>query len=89
MPLRKAIRRGALAGFVLHSLSIGWLWLNWDVTLRRTVLVWLDIPASLLYLSFASRGLLAAALLVGGLQWAVLGGLLSYLLGRASLAARQ
>lgn len=40
------------------------------------------MPTSLIYLSLAGRQLLAASLLVGGIQWAIVGAALSYLVGR-------
>ena len=78
------MRRGALAGLALHTLSLLWLWFQWDTALRRTVLVWLDIPVSLLYLGLGAKSLLATALIVGGLQWAAIGAGLVALVGRAS-----
>ena len=78
------MRRGALAGFGLHTLSLLWLWFQWDTALRRTVLVWLDIPVSLIYLGLSAKSLLATALILGGLQWAAIGAGLVLLVGRAS-----
>jgi hypothetical protein len=86
MPHRAAARRGAFAGFLLHSLSLTLLWFQ-DAALRRTFLVWLDFPASLLYLGFAPRSLFVASLLLGGLQWAVIGAALAALARRASRSA--
>jgi hypothetical protein len=83
MPMRRAaIGRGLVAGFLLHTVSVLWLWFRWDVVLRRTILVWMDIPMSLIYLSLAGRQLLAASLVIGGIQWAIVGAALSYLVGR-------
>jgi len=84
MPHRAAARRGALAGFVLHTVCLLWLWYQWETALRRTFLVWLDIPISLLYLALGTQGLLATALILGGLQWALIGAGLAALVGRAS-----
>lgn len=87
MPHRAAVRRGALAGFAIHTLSLLWLWFQWDTALRRTLLVWLDIPVSLLYLGLGAKILLTAALVLGGLQWAAIGAGLALLVGRASRRA--
>ena len=79
------MRRGALAGFTLHTVSLLWLWFQWDTALRRTLLVWLDIPVSLIYLGLGgAKSLLATALVLGGLLWAAIGAGLVALIGRAS-----
>lgn len=86
---RAAVRRGLAAGLLLHTVCVLWLWFHWDVALRRTILVWLDIPVSLVYLGLASGHLLATSLILGGLQWGAVAAGLSYLAGRLSQPPRQ
>ena len=81
MSLRMATRRGFLAGFLLHALAVAWVFYHWGPGLRVGVLAWMDFPVSLAYLSLRGRPLFLASFFVGGVWWALLGGLLSRGLG--------
>lgn len=71
----------AAGAAVLHTGAGLWVWHTWSVGLRGGWLVWMDLPVSLLFLEARDGWLLASSLVLGGLQWAVVGGLLSALLG--------
>ena len=83
--LRRAVRRSALAAFVLHSGAVVYLWRSWGAGLRGGLVVWMDFPTSLIYLGVEGRAFLVWSLIAGGLQWAAIGALLAYGLGRLSL----
>jgi hypothetical protein len=89
---RAPIKRSFLAGFVLHTIALAWLWGRYAAGARGSLLVWIDLPWSLLWLGASGRGLLAWSLLAGGLWWGLLGALFARLLGalahRARLAGR-
>ena len=74
---RRALWAAAVGAAVLHTLAVAWIWATWAVALRSGLLVWMDLPVSLLYAEAQGRGLLAASLLAGGLWWACVGALLS------------
>lgn len=80
---RRAATRAAVIGFVLHTVTVLWVWITWGLFGRGIVLSWLDAPASITYMHLDGPALLAVSLLVGGLQWAAIGALLSLLVGRA------
>jgi hypothetical protein len=86
---RFSTRWAAAAGLVLHSLVVLWIWKTWETGLRGVVLFWLDLPASLVYLGDTGSALLGWSLLVGGVQWAVWGWLLSWLLARIFAQAER
>lgn len=67
---------------LLHTVAALWIWARWGEGLRGGALVWLDLPASLLFLQLQNRALLAASLLGGGLQWAGFGAFAAWLVGR-------
>jgi hypothetical protein len=73
-----------VAVLVLHTVFVLWVWNSWGEFGRSTVLVWMDFPASLLYLERADAPFLAGSLLAGGLQWALLAALLTWTLGRSA-----
>lgn len=79
---QRTVAIGAVAGFVLHAVAILWGYRTWGFG-RGGGITWLDFPASLLYLQMADERQLAASLLAGGLQWALIAALLTWFLGRA------
>jgi len=81
-PMRRALRHAAIAVFCLHVVIALFAWRSWGRFGRGNILVWMDFPASLAFLQMTGGKLLAASLLLGGLQWAVVGALLTYVLGR-------
>ncbi len=73
-----------LAGFLFHTVALGLVWMRWGAGSRGLVLVWMDFPLSLLWLSAQGTRLLLFSLLAGGLWWALLTGLLSSWVGQLS-----
>lgn len=73
-----------MIALLLHTLAVLWIWRTWGLGLRGGWLVWMDLPVSLLYLGARGGALLAFSLLLGGLQWAVVGALLSKLIAVVS-----
>ncbi len=86
--MRRAVRHAAIAAFCIHTVIALLAWSTWGRFGRGNVLVWMDFPASLAFLQLTGGALLAASLLLGGLQWTGLGALLTYLLGRSARAAK-
>ena len=86
-PSRRAMVRAAVAGFLLHTVTILWVWKTSTYLGRALAVTWIDFPASLAYLHLEGRALLAWSLAAGGLQWAGIAALLTFLLGR-TLKAR-
>jgi hypothetical protein len=78
------LRRAFLAGFALHTVALLWVWLRFGVGARGAVVVWMDLPWSLLYLGAARRLLFAVSCLVGGLWWGLLGLGFARLVGRSA-----
>jgi hypothetical protein len=70
--------------FLLHTAAVLWLWYSWRSFGRGGVLAWMDFPSSLAYLRPRGGAKLAWSLLLGGLQWALLGAGLSLLVGRSA-----
>jgi hypothetical protein len=87
-PMRRAVRHAALAAFCLHAVIALLAWWTWSRFGRGNLLVWMDFPGSLAFLELTGGSFLAASLLLGGLQWAALGALLTYLLGRSARAPK-
>lgn len=83
-PVTRAIRNAVVAVILLHSLIALWVWYSWGEFGRGTVLVWMDFPVSFTYLHLADRPFLLGTLLLGGLQWALIAALLTYLVGRST-----
>lgn len=81
--MRNAIRHAAFAGFAIHSLAALWIWRTWDPFLAPNLLLWMSLPASLAYLSASGNSLLGLSLVFGGLEWALLGGLVAWWIGRS------
>jgi hypothetical protein len=83
-PNRRAAAIAAAACFLLHAATLLWTWRGWGLLGRRNVLTWVDFPVSLAYLTRAPHELLLWSLLLGGLWWAAVGGLLTLLIGRSA-----
>jgi hypothetical protein len=83
----RAMRNAALVVVVLHTLTALWVWRSWGEFGRGTVLVWMDFPVSFAYLHLPDPQFLAGSLLLGGIQWALVAALLTYLLGRSTRRA--
>jgi hypothetical protein len=82
-PMRRAVRHAATAVFCLHAAITLLAWSTWSRFGRGNILVWMDFPTSLAFLHLTGGRLLAASLVLGGLQWAAAGALLTYVLGRS------
>ena len=80
--LGRAIRLAAWLGVSLHTVGVLWIWLDWPAGLGASWVVWMDLPASLLYLGARDGWFLGLSLVVGGCQWALWGALVSAGLGR-------
>jgi hypothetical protein len=76
----------AVLALLLHTLAVLWIWRTWGLGLRGGWLVWMDLPVSLFYLGARDGALLAASLVLGGIQWAVAGALLSKLIAAVTRA---
>lgn len=81
--MRNAIRHAALAGFLIHTLAVLWIWQTWDAFGASNLLIWMSLPASLAFLGASGNLLLGLALVFGGLEWALLGGLVAWWVGRS------
>ncbi|HEX5761314.1 MAG TPA: hypothetical protein VF121_19175 [Thermoanaerobaculia bacterium] len=74
----------AFAAVLLHTLTALWVWRSWGAFGRANVLVWADFPVSLVFLGFSDERFLTASLLLGGLQWGIIGMLLAWLVRRSA-----
>jgi len=83
-----ALRHAFLGVFFLHTLTVLWVWRSWGGFGRSTVMIWMDFPASLVFLQLTGRELLLGSFLLGGLQWGLIGLALTYFLGRAARRGR-
>ncbi len=81
---RRAATEAAVIGFVLHTLTVLWVWWRWDLFGRGNVIAWLDLPASFGYMQLDGGPLLSWSLLAGGLQWGAIAALVALLVGRAA-----
>ena len=79
-----AAAAAAFAAVLLHTLTALWVGHSWGYFGRANVLVRTDFPASLLFLDLSEQRFLTASLLLGGLQWGIIGMLLAKLVGRSS-----
>lgn len=77
------------ASFLLHTVTVLWVWRTWSGFGRGGVLAWIDFPSSLAYLRWRGGAKLAWSLLIGGAQWAVMGAGLSLLVGRSARAPAE
>ena len=81
--MRNAIRHAALAAFLIHALAVLWIWQTWDPFGASNLLIWMSLPASLAFLGASGYALLALSLVIGGLEWALLAGLVAWWVGRS------
>lgn len=79
--VRRSARIEMTLAVVFHTLCVVWIWRSWGAGLRGGWLWWIDLPVSLFYGTVPGSWLLAASLLLGGLQWAFIGLLLWRLVG--------
>jgi hypothetical protein len=77
-----------MAGFLLHSAAVAYVWNTWELGQRGLVLAWMDFPLSLLYADLGGRALLATVVVAGGLWWALLAAAASYGVGRLAAGRR-
>jgi hypothetical protein len=84
IPARRPVVVALVASFVLHTLGILRVWHDWDTFSRDPVVAWIDFPISLAYLHLNGWQVLLCSLLLGGLQWALAGALLTALIGRSA-----
>lgn len=80
-PSRRAAIGALVAGLVLHTLAVIWVWRTWGLFGRGNVLAWLDLPVSLAYMHLDGPPLLTWSLIAGGIQWALFAALLTLLVG--------
>ena len=80
--LSPPVLRAALVALVLHTVTVLWCWRTWGEFGRYLVLDWIDFPVALLYWHVSGGDFLATSLVLGGLQWALIGALLAFILGR-------
>jgi len=73
---RRALGRGLLAGALLHTIAVAWVAWHWTPALRGTVLTLIDLPLSLFFGAAAGGREILWSLLLGGVQWALIAGLL-------------
>jgi hypothetical protein len=88
-PSWRAVLASVIAAAVLHTATMLWVWQAWGYLGRANVIAWIDFPSSLTFLHLDGDPLLAHSLVVGGLQWSAIGGLLALLLGRSVRQGRQ
>jgi hypothetical protein len=81
--MRNAIRHAAFAGFAIHTLAALWVWQTWPALEGSTLLFYMSLPASLGYAGARGPTLLGLSLVFGGLEWALLGGLVAWWIGRS------
>lgn len=86
-PSRRAALGALIVGALLHTVTVLWAWRTWGLFGRGNVLAWLDFPASLAYMHLDGEPLLTWSLVAGGIQWGLIAGLLTLLVGR--LARRE
>lgn len=82
-PSRRAMLGAAIAGFLLHTAMAVWAWETWGYFGRGNVITWMDFPLSLAYLHLEGTPMLLWSVFGGGLQWAAIAALLTFLLGRS------
>ena len=79
----RAAAFAAAGSLLLHGAAVLWVWSSEGLG-RVGMLAWIDFPSSLAYLRPHGGPKIAWSLLLGGLQWALLGAGLSLLFGRAA-----
>ncbi len=79
----KAIRHAAIAGFAIHTLAALWVWRSWGAFGASNLLILMSFPVSLTYLGASGKSLLGLSILFGGLEWALLAGLVAWIISRS------
>lgn len=82
-PTKLALVHAALAGLVLHTVTVLWVWRSWGDFGRSMVVTWIDFPVSFAYMHLDGGEMVTWSLIAGGLQWAAIAALLTYVLGRS------
>lgn len=80
-PSRRALVTAAVAGLLLHTLTVLSVWHSWDYFGRANLLVFMDFPVSLTFLHLDGAALLTSSLIAGSLQWAAIAALLTFWVG--------
>lgn len=88
MSPRRAPVAPLVIGFVLHTVTVLWVWQTWGYFGRANVLSWIDFPVSLAYLHVEGDAMLSWSLVLGGVQWAVFTAGLTLLIGRVARQRR-
>ncbi len=81
--MKNAIRHAAIAGFLIHGLAVLWIWRTWDPFGASNLMIWMGLPASLAYSGTGGATLFVCSIVFGGLEWALLGGLVAWGVGRS------
>jgi hypothetical protein len=82
-PSWRAVLAAVIAAAILHTVTALWVWRTWGYFGRANVIAWIDFPVSLTFLHLDGDPMIELSLLLGGLQWAAIGGVLALLLGRS------
>lgn len=82
--MQRAVRNAALAGFAIHTLGALWVSRSWGSFGASNLLLWMSFPLSLAFFGATGSTLLALSLAIGGLEWAAVGALIAYLVGRST-----
>ena len=80
-PSRRAVLAAVIIGVILHTVTALSVWNSWDYFGRANIVVWMDLPVSLVYLDREGEEMLAWSLVAGGLQWAAIAALLTLWVG--------
>lgn len=83
-PSRRAALVALVIGLLLHTATALWTWKTWGDFGRGDLVMWMDFPASLIYMHLDGPPLLHWSLVAGGLQWAAIAAGLTLLLGRTA-----
>ena len=88
-PSRRAVLAAVIVGVILHTITALWVWQSWDYFGRANIVVWMDLPVSLVYLDREGEEMLAWSLVAGGLQWAAIAALLTLWVGSTTHRRRS
>lgn len=91
LSLRRLLVACAAVAALLHAAAVLWLWFSWRANpgWRSSVLIYLDLPVSLVYLHLRNELLLLWSLLLGGIQWAASGALVAWVVGWLTVRGRR
>lgn len=89
MSKRRLVLASGLLGAVIHGLVLATVWLRWKPGTRGLVLSWIDAPFSFLWFGVGEGRMLLFSLVLGGLWWATITALLTWWIGRVTLAERD